>query len=107
MNLPHMLFPQDSAGRTALHVSILCKHPRCSHLLLAHPSLDLAVRDKNGNTAFAAALASRDNEVGKAILQRDPNAAEQVQCVRVVQCTCTCIYVFTMVMCTYTYMDIP
>ena len=70
--------PQDSSGRTALHVSILCKKPRCSDILLAHPSIDLSIRDKKDQTPFASALAVQDNEAGKAILQRQPNAAEQV-----------------------------
>ena len=45
---------------------------------MAHPTLDLAVRDRQGNTPFAAALAVKDSETGQAIVQRDPKAAEQV-----------------------------
>lgn len=69
---------QDSSGCTALHVSIQTRHPMCSHMLVAHPSLDLTVRNKADSTAFASALQVRDNDVGKAILEREPNAAEQV-----------------------------
>ena len=45
---------------------------------MAHPTLDLAVKDRQGNTPFAAALAVKDSETGQAIVQRDPKAAEQV-----------------------------
>ena len=69
---------QDSSGHTGLHVSIKTKNTMCSHLLLAHTSLDLTVRNKAGSTAFASALEAKDNEIGKAILQREPSAAEQV-----------------------------
>ena len=69
---------QDSSGYTGLHVAIQTKQPLCCHVLLGHPSLDLTIKNEAGNTAFACALEARDNEVGKAILQREPNAAEQV-----------------------------
>jgi len=46
---------------------------------MAHPTLDLAVKDKQGNTPFAAALAAKDSDTGQAIVQRDHKAAEQVQ----------------------------
>ena len=69
---------QDSSGCTGLHVAIQTKNTFCCHVLLGHPSLDLTIRNKAVNTAFACALEVRDNEVGKAILQREPNAAEQV-----------------------------
>ena len=46
---------------------------------MAHPTLDLAVKDRQGNTPFAAALAVKDSETGQAIVQRDPKAAEQVK----------------------------
>ena len=62
-------------------MSIKTKNTMCSHLLLAHPSLDLTIRNKANSTVFASALEAKDNEIGKAILQRDPSAAEQVQCV--------------------------
>ena len=47
-------------------------------LLLAHPSLDLTLRDKNGLTPFAAAMTTRNNKAAQAILNREPTAAEQV-----------------------------
>ena len=77
---------QDSSGNTGLHVSIKTRNSLCSHLLLAHPSLDLALRNKADSTVFASALESRDNEVGRAILQRDPSAAEQVRPCEAVVC---------------------
>ena len=54
---------------------------------MAHPTLDLAVRDRQGNTPFAAALAVKDSETGQAIVQRDPKAAEQVRFCNMYVCT--------------------
>ena len=65
-------------GQSALHVSIACKQPQCSDILLLHSDLDLTIRDKAGNTPFAKAMAVKDNEAGLAILNREPKAAEQV-----------------------------
>ena len=85
---------QDSIGRSALHISITCKQPSCSDILLAHPDLDLATRDKNGHTPFAAAMAVKDNKAGLAILTREPNAAEQVGvCVCAYRSTGACMHV--------------
>ena len=47
-------------------------------LLLAHPGLDLTLRDKAGLTPFAAAMTTKNNKAAQAILNREPNAAEQV-----------------------------
>lgn len=69
---------ERSTGQSALHVSISCKQPRCTEILLLHPNIDLTVKDKNGKTPFAAALAAKDHEAGGAILTREPKAAEQV-----------------------------
>lgn len=69
---------QDSEGQSALHLSISCKQPQCSDLLLAQTDLDLTIKDKAGNTPFAKAMAVKDNEAGRAILKREPKAAEQV-----------------------------
>lgn len=69
---------QDSLGQSALHVSISCKEPQCSDILLSHSDLDLTIKDKAGNTPFAKAMAVRDDETGRAILKREPKAAEQV-----------------------------
>ena len=59
-------------------MSISCKQPRCSDILLQHPDIDLTIRDKSGNTPFAMAMSVKDNEAGQAILKREPKAAEQV-----------------------------
>ncbi len=69
---------QDSDGRCAIHVSISCKQPRCSDILLTQANLDLTVRDKNNQTPFAVAMATKDNQIGLSILNREPSAAEQV-----------------------------
>ena len=69
---------QDSQGCTALHIAITSRHPSCAHILLQQPRLDLSVKDNRGSTPFAAALATKDNETGLAILKREPKAAEQV-----------------------------
>ena len=54
------------------------KKPQCSDILLTYPDLDLTVKDMRGNTPFATALAAKDHQAGKAILKREPKAAEQV-----------------------------
>lgn len=48
-------------------------------LLLAHPGLDLTIRDRAGLTPFAAAMTTKNNKAAQAILNREPNAAEQVE----------------------------
>ena len=68
-------------GQSPLHVSISCKQPQCSDILLSHADLDLTVRDKAGNTPFAKAMEVKDNEAGLAIIKREPKAAEQVRLV--------------------------
>ena len=78
-SLPTLPTLQDSTGCSALHVSISCKQPQCSGILLSHPNIDLTQQDKSGNTPFAAALAARDHQAGLAILKRELKAAEQVK----------------------------
>lgn len=46
-------------------------------ILLCHPSVDLKIRDKSGNTCFSAALNHRNHAAAQAILNKMPNAAEQ------------------------------
>lgn len=46
--------------------------------MLQQPRIDLSLKDKSGQTPFAAALAAKDNETGRAILKKEPKAAEQV-----------------------------
>lgn len=66
-------------GQSALHISITCKQTQCSAVLLLHEDLDLTIKDKVGHTPFAKAMAAKDDEVGRAILRREPKAAEQVR----------------------------
>lgn len=69
---------KDSEGKTALHVAISHMNSSCSEILLSQSSLDLSVKDKQGQTPFAACLSCKDHKTGKSILQREPSAAEQV-----------------------------
>lgn len=69
---------KDTEGRCAIHVSILNKQPRCSDILLTQENLDLTARDKQNQTPFAVAMATKDNQIGLSILNREPSAAEQV-----------------------------
>jgi hypothetical protein len=46
--------------------------------LLQVASLDAAVKDASGATPFATAIARRHHVAARAILQRDPRAAQQV-----------------------------
>ena len=46
--------------------------------MLNQPRIDVTIKDSKGQTPFAVALATKDNETGKAILKREPKAAEQV-----------------------------
>jgi rabankyrin-5 len=61
-----------------LHVAIQNQHEDIISLLLKHPTIDLKVRDKTGNTPFATALAVRNHKAAERILDRMPNAAEQM-----------------------------
>ena len=69
---------QDIDGKTPVHIAIENQHAVIISLLLAHPSIDLTLRDKNGLTPFAAAMTTRNNKAAQAILTREPTAAEQV-----------------------------
>uniref|UniRef100_A0A1L8DIW4 Ankyrin n=1 Tax=Nyssomyia neivai TaxID=330878 RepID=A0A1L8DIW4_9DIPT len=68
----------DCNSKTALHVAIENQHDEMIGILLCHPSIDLRQRDKVGNTPFAAALTVRNHKAAQNILQRLPNAAEQI-----------------------------
>ena len=52
-------------------------HPIITLLLRSGQSLDLVSRDKTGQTPFAAAMTFKNNKAAKAILDIDPQAAEQ------------------------------
>jgi len=65
-------------GKTPIHIAIENQHYTIISLLLSHPALNLAVRDKAGSTPFAAAMSVKNNRAAQAILDREPTAAEQV-----------------------------
>ncbi|XP_055308999.1 rabankyrin-5-like [Sitodiplosis mosellana] len=68
----------DSLNRTPLHTAIENQHEEIIMILLCHPSINLKIRDKAGNTCFAAALTFRNHKAAQAILERLPTAAEQM-----------------------------
>lgn len=68
----------DCDNKSPLHVAIQNQHEEIIALLLKHPSIDLKVRDKSGNTPFASALNVRNHKAAEKILDRMPNAAEQM-----------------------------
>uniref|UniRef100_A0A1B0DLG8 Uncharacterized protein n=1 Tax=Phlebotomus papatasi TaxID=29031 RepID=A0A1B0DLG8_PHLPP len=68
----------DCNSKTPLHVAIENQQDEMIGILLCHPSIDLRQRDKSGNTPFAAALLMRNHKAAQNILQRLPNAAEQI-----------------------------
>ncbi|KAL4660590.1 rabankyrin-5 [Arapaima gigas] len=69
---------QDAEGRTPLHVAISNQHSVIIQLLISHPDIRLNVRDRQGMTPFACAMAHKNNKAAEAILKREPGAAEQV-----------------------------
>lgn len=68
----------DCDTKTPLHVAIENQHEEIIAILLCHPNIDLKIRDKSGNTPFATALTIRNHKAAKSILERLPNAAEQM-----------------------------
>lgn len=68
----------DIENKTSLHVAIENQHEEIISILLCHPSIDLKIRDKSGNTPFATALTIRNHKAAQSILERLPNAAEQM-----------------------------
>lgn len=68
----------NSDNKTPLHVAIENQHDEIISILLCHPGIDLKIRDKSGNTSFATALTVRNNKAAQSILERLPNAAEQM-----------------------------
>lgn len=68
----------DAENKTPLHVAIHNQHEEIITMLLKHPSIDLKIRDKSGNTPFASALSVRNHKAAEKILDRMPNAAEQM-----------------------------
>lgn len=68
----------DCDLKTPLHIAIENQHEEIIGILLCHPGIDLKIRDKTGNTPFASALQVRNNKAAQNILERLPNAAEQI-----------------------------
>uniref|UniRef100_A0A182ILC9 ANK_REP_REGION domain-containing protein n=1 Tax=Anopheles atroparvus TaxID=41427 RepID=A0A182ILC9_ANOAO len=68
----------DCDLKTPLHVAIENQHEEIIGILLCHPGIDLKIRDKTGNTPFAAALQVCNDKAAQNILERLPNAAEQI-----------------------------
>lgn len=68
----------DCDNKTPLHIAIENQHEEIIQILLSHPSIDLKIRDKTGNTSFATALTIRNHKAAQSILERLPNAAEQM-----------------------------
>ncbi|XP_017086725.1 rabankyrin-5 isoform X2 [Drosophila eugracilis] len=64
--------------QSPLHVAIENQHEELISILLCHPVIDLKLRDRSGNTPFAAALGIRDHKAAQSILDRFPTAAEQM-----------------------------
>ncbi|KAJ8676247.1 hypothetical protein QAD02_012033 [Eretmocerus hayati] len=69
---------RDAEGKTPVHIAIENQHAGIIALLLCHPNINLSLRDKKGNSPFAAALNSRNDKAAQAILDRLPSAAEQI-----------------------------
>lgn len=69
---------RDAENKTPLHVAIESGQDDIIALLLSVPEIDLSLRDKAGLSPFAKALTFRNNKAAQAILDKMPNAAEQV-----------------------------
>ena len=65
-------------GKTPLHIAIENQHQVIIALLMSHPLVKLGLQDRHRVTPFAAAMLTRNNKAAQAILDREPNAAEQV-----------------------------
>lgn len=69
----------DYESKTPLHLATENKHNGIVEMLLHHhPNIDLRMRDKNGHTPFATAVTMRNHKAAQCILDRFPNAAEQI-----------------------------
>lgn len=68
----------DCDNKTPLHIAIENQHDEIIGIMLCHPTIDLKLRDKTGNTPFATALHVRNHKAAQSILERLPNAAEQM-----------------------------
>lgn len=68
---------QDSEQRTPLHIAILNQHEAITNILISQQQLDLKLRDKYGQNAFATAMSTKNNKAATIILGREPHAAEK------------------------------
>lgn len=68
---------QDLEGRTPLHIAIINQHETITDLLVSQQQLDLKLRDKYGQNAFATAMSTKNNNAATIILRREPHAAEK------------------------------
>lgn len=68
----------DINNQTPLHIAIRNQHEEIISILLCHPNIDLRIRDHEGNTPFAQAFIVRNHKAAERILERLPNAAEQM-----------------------------
>lgn len=68
---------QDAEGRTPLHIAIINHQDAITNLLVGQQQLDLKLRDKYGQNAFAAAMSTKNNKAATTILGREPHAAEK------------------------------
>lgn len=68
---------QDGEGRTPLHIAIINQHEVITNLLIEQQQLDLKLRDKYGQNAFATAMSTKNNKAATIILGREPHAAEK------------------------------
>lgn len=69
----------DFESKTPLHLATENKHNDIVEMLLYNqPNIDLRMRDKNGHTPFATAVTMRNHKAAQCILDRFPNAAEQI-----------------------------
>ncbi|XP_018794281.1 PREDICTED: rabankyrin-5 [Bactrocera latifrons] len=68
----------DINNQTPIHIAIRNQHEEIISILLCHPNIDLRIRDHEGNTPFAQALLVRNHKAAERILERLPNAAEQM-----------------------------
>ncbi|XP_077996108.1 rabankyrin-5-like isoform X2 [Glandiceps talaboti] len=69
---------KDAEGKTPIHIAVINQHDTLIKLLMSHPLLDLTLRDRSGQTPFAAAMTIKNNKAAQMILDREPGAAEQL-----------------------------
>jgi len=69
---------KDNEGNTPVHIAIINQHLNIINLLIRAPKIDLSIRNKQNQTAFACSIVSKNNEAANLILKREPKAADQV-----------------------------